>query len=317
MLVAVTPGGASRTHRHGTRVHAHPYVGPHRHVRHGFRRSAPVDGVAHAHTHGEHGHSHGLIDDSIKRSRDGIRAVSLSLGVLGLTALTQTAVFLASGSIALLADLIHNFGDALTAVPLGIAFALHSQVAERRAGLAVVGAIFISACVAGIEAVQRLIHPSPPTHLFVLRGRSHPSGGRAATGQRGSHRRRAPRSRRRLRESGCDRLCGCRRFRSAHRGPAHRPRDHLSDPADYVAVVGNGAWPPLSLARCSRRSPTNNWLHADPHRRRRLTFMMLMYALERRGTSFVLAFAVGCVLASVYGFLAGTWPFGVVARSEA
>jgi hypothetical protein len=167
-LGVVTTAGASRTHRHGTRVHAHPYVGPHRHVRHGFRRSAPVDGVAHAHTHGEHGHSHGLIDDSIKRSRDGIRAVSLSLGVLGLTALAQTAVFLASGSIALLADLIHNFGDALTAVPLGIAFALHSQVAERRAGLAVVGAIFISACVAGIEAVQRLIHPSPPTHLLVL-----------------------------------------------------------------------------------------------------------------------------------------------------
>ncbi|HWX87614.1 MAG TPA: cation diffusion facilitator family transporter [Solirubrobacteraceae bacterium] len=125
----------------------------------------------HAHRHtgdAGHGHSHGLIDDAIKRSREGIRAVLLSLAVLGLTAIAQTIVFLASGSIALLADLIHNFGDALTAVPLGIAFALGSQVAERRAGLAVVAAIFISACVAGAEALARLAHPSAPTHLAVL-----------------------------------------------------------------------------------------------------------------------------------------------------
>ena len=122
----------------------------------------------HDHSHADHGHSHGLVADSIKRSREGIRAVSLSLGVLGLAAIAQTVVFLASGSIALLADLIHNFGDALTAVPLGIAFALRSVVAERRAGLAVVAAIFISACVAGVEAVRRLIHPAAPTHLAVL-----------------------------------------------------------------------------------------------------------------------------------------------------
>jgi cation diffusion facilitator family transporter len=123
----------------------------------------------HDHNHdGTHGHSHGLIDESIKRSRDGIRVVSMSLAILALTAAAQTIVFLASGSIALLADLIHNFGDALTAVPLGIAFALRSEVAERRAGLAVVAAIFISACVAGVEAVRRLIHPSAPTHLAVL-----------------------------------------------------------------------------------------------------------------------------------------------------
>ena len=88
--------------------------------------------------------------------------------MLGVTAIAQTLVFITSGSIALLADLIHNFGDALTAVPLGIAFALHSQIAERRAGLAVVAAIFISACVAGIEAISRLIHPSAPTHLAAL-----------------------------------------------------------------------------------------------------------------------------------------------------
>jgi cation diffusion facilitator family transporter len=91
--------------------------------------------------------------------------VSLSLAVLGVTALAQAVVFALSGSIALLADLIHNFGDALTALPLAIAFALRSGVAERRAGLAVVAAIFISACVAGAEAVVRLVHPSAPTHL--------------------------------------------------------------------------------------------------------------------------------------------------------
>jgi cation diffusion facilitator family transporter len=115
-----------------------------------------------------HGHSHGLVHDSIKRSREGIRAVSLSFAILGVTALAQIAVFVRSGSIALLADLIHNSGDALTAVPLGIAFALRSRLAERRAGLAVVAAIFISACVAGVEAVRRLIDPSAPTHLAAL-----------------------------------------------------------------------------------------------------------------------------------------------------
>jgi divalent metal cation (Fe/Co/Zn/Cd) transporter len=163
----------AEAHRHGRRVHSHSHTGPHRHLRLGLRRSEPAtcehDDLRHEHAHGvEHNHSHGLIDDSIKRSREGIHAVSLSLAVLGLTAAAQTAVFIASGSIALLADLIHNYGDALTAVPLGIAFALHSRVAERRAGLAVVAAIFISACVAGAEAVGRLIHPSTPGHLLVL-----------------------------------------------------------------------------------------------------------------------------------------------------
>src|SRR3954454_2291701 len=113
----------------------------------------------------DHAHSHGLVDDSIKRSREGVRAVLLSLGVLTVTALIQTLIFALSGSVALLADLIHNFGDALTAVPLGIAFLLRSERAERGAGLAVVAAIFISACVAGVEAVDRLIHQSPPNHL--------------------------------------------------------------------------------------------------------------------------------------------------------
>lgn len=69
-----------------------------------------------------HGHSHGLVDPSIVRSRAGIRAVALGLGVLTLTAVIQSYLYARTLSVALLADLIHNFGDALTAVPLGIAF---------------------------------------------------------------------------------------------------------------------------------------------------------------------------------------------------
>jgi divalent metal cation (Fe/Co/Zn/Cd) transporter len=74
-----------------------------------------------------------------------VRAVGLALVVLGLTALTQLGVFVASGSVALLADLLHNFGDAATAIPVGLAFALRSARAEQSAGLAVVLAIFVSA----------------------------------------------------------------------------------------------------------------------------------------------------------------------------
>jgi cation diffusion facilitator family transporter len=115
-----------------------------------------------------HPHSHGLVDPSIKRSRKGIRAVALSLGVLGATAIAQTLIFVATDSIALLADLIHNFGDAATAIQLAVAFALRSARAERFAGLFVVAAIFVSACVAGVEAISRLIHPSTPSHLLAL-----------------------------------------------------------------------------------------------------------------------------------------------------
>ena len=96
--------------------------------------------------------------------------VGLSLAVLGITALAQIAIFLSSGSIALLADLIHNFGDAATALPLGVAFLLRSFRAERIAGLFVVAVIFVSACVAGYEAVLRFINPETPTHLLALAG---------------------------------------------------------------------------------------------------------------------------------------------------
>lgn len=102
------------------------------------------------------------------RSREGVKAVSVSLAVLGAAALVQVVIFVVSGSVALLADLIHNFGDALTAVPLGIAFFLRSFRGEQLAGLAVVLAIFVSACVALYETIQRLIHPQNLSHLWVL-----------------------------------------------------------------------------------------------------------------------------------------------------
>lgn len=94
--------------------------------------------------------------------------MGLSLALLGVTAAAQALVFVLSGSVALLADMIHNGGDALTAVPLGIAFLLRSRRAEALAGLGVVIAIFASAVVAGVEAVRRLIDPSPPDHLAAL-----------------------------------------------------------------------------------------------------------------------------------------------------
>ena len=76
--------------------------------------------------HEEHDHSHGLIDRSILRSRAGIRAVSWSLAILTVTALAQAFIYTRTLSVALLADLIHNFGDALTAIPLGLAFFFRS-----------------------------------------------------------------------------------------------------------------------------------------------------------------------------------------------
>jgi cation diffusion facilitator family transporter len=148
VLTYLELGGDRHRHTDGT-IHAHPHGGQH------------------THEHG-HGHSHGLIDPSIKRSRAGLRAVGASLGVLGATAAVQGLIYVATGSVALLADLIHNFGDALTAVPLATAFLLRSRRAEEYAGLAVVAAIFISACFAAAFAVEKIVDPSPPEHLIAL-----------------------------------------------------------------------------------------------------------------------------------------------------
>src|SRR3978361_1329786 len=99
-------------HRHGDSTHSHHHHGPHTHE---GKAEGHDHGDSHGHSHGGHGHSHGLVDASIKRSREGLTAVGISLAVLGTTALAQLAIYLAAGSVALLADLIHNFGDAATA----------------------------------------------------------------------------------------------------------------------------------------------------------------------------------------------------------
>jgi cation diffusion facilitator family transporter len=122
----------------------------------------------HGHGHGHHRHAHGMVDPAIARSRDGIRAVAVSLAVLATAAAAQTAIFVASGSVALLADVIHNYGDALTALPLGVAFFLRSARGERMAGIAVVLAIAVSGCVALYETVERFIHPEHLSHLGLL-----------------------------------------------------------------------------------------------------------------------------------------------------
>jgi cation diffusion facilitator family transporter len=120
------------------------------------------------HRHGDHEHSHGLVDRTILRSRAGIRAVSLSLAILALTALAQAFIYSRTLSVALLADLIHNFGDALTAIPLGLAFFFRSARGERLAGLAVVLAIFVSALVALGQTIERFVNPRSLTHLWLL-----------------------------------------------------------------------------------------------------------------------------------------------------
>jgi cation diffusion facilitator family transporter len=166
----VNGSSAPALHRHGRRVHEHAYARAHRHLWL-IKRSRPIEPSADEHEHhhrGAHGHSHGFVDRSIVRSRAGLKAVSLSLGVLGAAAVVQAGILVLTGSVALLADLIHNVGDALTAVPVGIAFLLRSFRAEKIAGLAVVLAIFVSACVALYESIERLIHPQELSHLWVL-----------------------------------------------------------------------------------------------------------------------------------------------------
>jgi cation diffusion facilitator family transporter len=154
-------------HRHGLWTHEHHHHGPHRHARLPFRSREKAH-HRHHHNHGAHGHTHGLVDPSIVRSRAGVRAVALSLAILAATAALQALVFVLSSSVALLADLVHNVGDALTAVPLGVAFILRSPRAERWAGYAVVATIFVSACFAGYEAIDRLIHPRDLDYLIAL-----------------------------------------------------------------------------------------------------------------------------------------------------
>ncbi|MEO7716450.1 MAG: cation diffusion facilitator family transporter [Capsulimonas sp.] len=152
----------------------------------------------HGHSHGPEGHSHdhggGLlgwfkgtfahshaaadkIDETMESNARGIWALKISLIGLLVTALLQLAVVIFSGSVALMADMIHNFGDATTSIPLWIAFALAARGASRRftygygkvedvAGVVIVLVIFASACVAAYESVMKIIHPHPMQHLW-------------------------------------------------------------------------------------------------------------------------------------------------------
>jgi len=125
----------------------------------------------HEHDHQDddgHGHTHGLVDPSIVRSRAGVKAVALSLVVLSATSVAQFVVYRASGSVALLTDVIHNGGDALTAIPLGAAFLLRSRRAERWSGYFVVAVIFISALLALQQVTEKLVNPSTPRHLGAV-----------------------------------------------------------------------------------------------------------------------------------------------------
>ena len=154
----------------------------------------------HGHDHGhEHGHDHpgGLrgvltslfrphshdaadsVDAALESSEQGVRAVKISLVALGVTALAQAVVVVLTGSVALLADTIHNFSDALTAIPLWIAFVVGRRPATRRytygygraedlAGVFIVVMIALSAVLAGYESVRRLLDPQEVQHVGVV-----------------------------------------------------------------------------------------------------------------------------------------------------
>lgn len=175
----------SQGHDHGDHEHSHGHDhGGHEHS-HGHDHAH--DAHDHDHPGGLRGwvhevfvpHSHDAadsIDDALEASTEGIRAVKISLVVLAATATAQLAIVAVSGSVALLADTIHNFSDALTAVPLWIAFVLGRRPATARytygygraedlAGLFIVAMIALSAVVAGVESVRRLAEPQPLQNL--------------------------------------------------------------------------------------------------------------------------------------------------------
>jgi cation diffusion facilitator family transporter len=139
--------------------------------------------AGHGHNHGDGGpgHTHGLIDPSITSSERGVWAIKWSFAILAVTAILQMVVVVWSGSVALLADTIHNFGDATTAIPLWFAFMLARRKpsktftyglgrAEDLAGVLIVLIILASAIVAGYEAISRLIHPQSVERLGWLIG---------------------------------------------------------------------------------------------------------------------------------------------------
>ncbi len=137
---------------------------------------------SHEHSHGHshrHSHTHGTVDPSILATRKGLWAVKWSFIGLMITAVLQIIIVFISGSVALLADTIHNFGDASTAIPLAIAFSLAGRKpskcfsygygrVEDLAGIVIVFLILFSAAVAGYESVIRFLNPQPVEHLWAV-----------------------------------------------------------------------------------------------------------------------------------------------------
>ncbi|HEY5435892.1 MAG TPA: cation diffusion facilitator family transporter [Candidatus Limnocylindrales bacterium] len=149
-------------------AHSHEYAHPE-----GWLRRVVGIFVGHSHDPGD------SIDDALTGDARGIRALKLSLLALGITAVAQLAVVIVSGSVALLADTIHNFSDALTAIPLWIAFAIGGRAASRRytfgyrraedlAGLFVLLMIAGSAVLAAFESISRLVNPQPITNIPIV-----------------------------------------------------------------------------------------------------------------------------------------------------
>ena len=169
--------------------HAHQHTDPAHDHQHGHEHEHEHD---HDHGHHHHGgfkgwlvelfvpHTHDAadsIDDALEASVEGVRALKISLFLLLATTVLQFLVVLVSGSVALLADTIHNFSDALTAVPLWVAFILGRRAATRRytygfgraedlAGLFIVAVVALSAVVAAWQSVDRLLHPQPLNNLW-------------------------------------------------------------------------------------------------------------------------------------------------------
>ena len=191
-------------HDHNERdEHAHDHANAHDHGADDHPHNAPTTahddhGHAHgaaAHDHDAHGHDHGTgivgwfratfahshdvadqVDESLESNELGIWALKWSLVGLAITAILQAIIVFFSGSISLLADTIHNFGDATTSLPLWIAFALAKRGASRRftygygktedvAGVLIIVVIFISACIAGYEAIVRFFNPQEVRYL--------------------------------------------------------------------------------------------------------------------------------------------------------
>ena len=162
--------GPEHGHGHGDHRHDHPHG--HGHLARGLGRLA----------HFVRPHSHeaaGKVDAAMESSAEGIRALWISLAVLGVTAVIQAAVTAASGSVALLGDTLHNAADALTAVPLGVAFIAGRRPPTRRytygygrvedlAGVVVIALIMASSALACYEAVTRLRHPERVSSLVAV-----------------------------------------------------------------------------------------------------------------------------------------------------